>query len=107
MIKLSPHPEIDDAWRAEILEEAFRIAFDAQHPYKLKHLSESQVENRTGYKGLAFDLKMDRLSLQLLAILSMVRLDPKKARLLWGEMLKPKLEPIKCEETLLYDVAEY
>jgi acetyl esterase/lipase len=107
MIKLSPHPEIDDAWRAEILEEAFRIAFDAQHPYKLKHLSESQVENRTGYKGLAFDLKMDRLSLQLLAILNMVRLDPKKARLLWGEMQKPKLEPLKCEEALIYDVADY
>jgi hypothetical protein len=107
MIKLSPHPEIDDAWRAEILEEAFRIAFDALHPYKLKHLSESQVENRTGYKGLAFDLKMDRLSLQLLAILNMIRLDPKKARLLWGEMQKPKLEPLKCEETLIYDVADY
>lgn len=107
MIKLSPHPEIDDAWRAEILEEAFRIAFDAQHPYKLKHLSESQVENRTGYKGLAFDLKMDRLSLQLLAILNMIRLDPKKARLLWGEMQKPKLEPLMCEEALIYDVADY
>jgi acetyl esterase/lipase len=109
MIKLSPHPEIDDAWRAEILEEAFRIAFDAQHPYKLKHLSETQVENRTGYKGLAFDLKMDRLSLQLLAILNMLRLDPKKARLLWGEMtmMKPKLEPLKCEEALIYDVADY
>jgi len=107
MIKLSPHPEIDDAWRAEILEEAFRIAFDAQHPYKLKHLSESQVENRTGYKGMAFDLKMDRLSLQLLAILNMIRLDPKKARLLWGEMQKPKLEPLKCEEALIYDVADY
>src|SRR5262247_368184 len=107
MIKISAHPEIDDAWRAEILEEAFRIAFDAQHPYKLKHLSESKVETRTGYKGLAFDLKMDRLSLQLLAILNLVRLDQKKARLLWGEMQKPKLEPLKCEETLLYDVADY
>src|SRR5215510_3126250 len=107
MIKISPHPEIDDKWRAEILEEAFRIAFDAQHPYKLKHLSESQAETRTGYKDLAFDLKMDRLSLQLLAILNLVRLDTKKARLLWGEMLKPRLEPIKCEETLLYDVADY
>lgn len=111
MIKLSAHPEIDNAWRAEILEEAFRIAFDAQHPFRLKHLSESQVETRTGYKSLAFDLKMDRLSLQMLAILNMVLIDPKKARLLWGEMLmrKPKLdlEPLKCEEALLYDVADY
>jgi acetyl esterase/lipase len=107
MIKISGHPDIDDAWKSEILEEAFRIAFDAQHPYKLSHLSESQVETRTGYKGLAFDLKMDRLSLQLLATLNMVRLDPKKARLLWGEMRKPKPEPLKCEETLIYDFADY
>jgi acetyl esterase/lipase len=107
MIRISSHPEIDGAWRAEILEEAFRIAFDAQHPYKLKHLSESQSENRTGYKGMAFDLKMDRQSLQLLAILNMLRLDPKKARLLWGEMQKQKLEPLKCEEALIYDVADY
>src|SRR5262249_55663471 len=27
MIKLIRHPEIDNAWRVEILEEAFRIAF--------------------------------------------------------------------------------
>jgi len=107
MIKLSAHPEIDDAWRAEILEEAFRIAFDAQHPYKMKHLSESNAETRSGYKSMAFDLKMDRLSLQLLAILNLVRLDPKKARSLWGEMRKPNLTPLKCEEALLYDVDDY
>jgi acetyl esterase/lipase len=107
MIKLSAHPEIDDAWRAEILEEAFRIAFDAQHPYKMKHLSESNAETRTGYKSMAFDLKMDRLSLQLLAILNLVRLDPKKARSLWGEMRKPKMEPLRCEEALLYDITDY
>ncbi|HKC88554.1 MAG TPA: hypothetical protein VKG02_21395, partial [Blastocatellia bacterium] len=107
MIKLSAHPEIDDAWRAEILEEAFRIAFDAQHPYKMKHLSEPDMETRSGYKSLAFDLKMDTLSLRLLAILNLVRLDQRKARSLWGEMLRPNLAPLKCEDLLLYDVADY
>jgi hypothetical protein len=107
MIKLSPHPEIDNKWKVEILEEAFRIAFDAQHPYKMKHLSESQPETRTGYKSTAFDLKMDRLSLQLRAILNLIRLDPKKARSLWNEMRKLKLPALRCEETLLYDIADY
>jgi acetyl esterase/lipase len=107
MIKLSAHPEIDDAWRKEILEEAFRIAFDAQYPYKMKHLSESDMETRSGYKSLAFDLKMDRLSLQLLAILNLVRIDQKKARLLWGEMLRTELAPLRCEDTLIYDVKDY
>ncbi|MBO0727400.1 MAG: hypothetical protein J2P52_17510, partial [Blastocatellia bacterium] len=107
MIKLSAHPEIDDAWRAEILEEAFRIAFDAKYPYKMKHMSESDVETRSGYKSMAFDLKMDRLSLQLLAILNLVRFAPRKARLLWGEAPQPALAPLKCEDTLIYDITDY
>jgi hypothetical protein len=107
MIKLTPLPEIDDRWKVEILEEAFRIAFDAQYPYKMKHLSESQPETRTGYKSMAFDLKMDRLSLQLRAILNLIRLDPKKARSLWSEMRKLKLPSLRCQETLLYDINDY
>jgi hypothetical protein len=107
MIKLSPHPEIDDEWKVEILEEAFRIAFDAQYPYKMKHLSESQAETRTGYKSMAFNLKMDRLSLQLRAILNLLQLDQKKARSLWSEMRKLKIPALRCEETLLYDIADY
>ncbi|HEY6402246.1 MAG TPA: alpha/beta hydrolase [Blastocatellia bacterium] len=107
MIKLSAHPEIDDAWRKEILEEAFRIAFDAQYPLKMKHMSEDKDGTRSGYKSKAFDLGMDRLSLQLLAILNLVRIDQKKARLLWGEMQKPELTPRRCEDTLVYDVLNY
>ncbi|MBO0863421.1 MAG: alpha/beta hydrolase, partial [Chloracidobacterium sp.] len=107
MIKLSAHPEIDDAWRTEILEEAFRIAYDAKYPYKMKHLSESDVETRSGYKSMAFDLKMDRSSLQLLAILNLVRFAPKKARLLWSEAPQPALTPLKCEDALIYDITDY
>lgn len=107
MIKLSPHPEIDDKWKVEILEDAFRIAFDAKYPYKMKHLSESQAETRTGYKSRAFDLKMDRMSLQLRAILNLIRLDAKKARALWSETRKLNLPALRCEETLLYDISDY
>src|SRR5262245_36362229 len=107
MIKLSAHPEIDDKWKVEILEEAFRIAFDAQLPYKMKHLENLPPETRTGYKGRAFDLKMDRLSLQLLAIINLIRLDRMKARSLWNEMQKPRLAPLKCEDSLVYDISLY
>jgi hypothetical protein len=107
MIKLSAHPEIDDDWRKEILEEAFRIAFDAKYPLKMKHLDDAATETRSGYKSRAFDLGMDRMSLQLLAIINLARIDPKKARLLWGEMPKPELAPRKCEDTLIYDLLNY
>ena len=107
MIKLSPHPEIDDDWKEEILEEAFTIAFEARHPYKLKYLDNLPTETRTGYQGLAFDLRMDRLSLQLLAIINLIRLNPAKARGLWNDMQKPGLVPLKCEDSLVYDVSFY
>ena len=107
MIKLSAHPDIDDKWKVEILEEAFRIAFDAKHHYKMKYLENLPVETRSGYLGMAFDLKMDRLSLRLRAILRLLQLDPKKARSFWGEMDKPMLAPLKCEDTLVYDVSDY
>ena len=107
MIKLSGHPEIDDAWKVEILEEAFVIAFDAQQPYKMKYLGKFHEETRTGYKSMAFDLKMDRLSLRLLAIANLIRLDPAKARALWSKMQKPTLNPLRCEETLVYDISDY
>jgi acetyl esterase/lipase len=107
MIKLSAHPEIDREWKVEILEEAFRIAFNAQHPVKMKYLGKFHVDTRTGYKSMAFDLKMDRLSLQLSAIRNLISLDPAKARSLWGEMWKPKLAPLRCEDTLVYDVSDY
>lgn len=107
MIKLSAHPEIDNAWKMEILEEAFRIAFDAQYPVKMKYLGKFHVDTRTGYKSMAFDLKMDRLSLQLSAIRNLIGLDPAKARSLWGEMRKPMLPPLRCEDTLIYDISDY
>ena len=107
MIKLSAHPEIDDKWKVEILEEAFSIAFQAQNPYKMKYLEDLPYETRTNYKGMAFDLKMDRLSLQLLAIVNLIRLDKMKARSLWNEMQKPRLAPLKCEDSLVYDVSLY
>src|SRR5262245_46885377 len=107
MIKLTPHPEIDDDWKVEILEEAFKIAFGAQRPYKMKYLDNLPTETRTGYQGMAFDLKMDKLSLQLLAIMNLIRLAPAKARLLWNEMEKPRLVQLKCEDSLVYDVSLY
>ena len=54
MIKLSPHPEIDDDWKEEILEEAFRIAFEAQHPYKMKYLDTLPRRNSNRLQGNGF-----------------------------------------------------
>jgi len=50
---------------------------------------------------------MDRLSLQLLAIINLIRLDRAKARSLWNEMQKPRLAPLKCEDSLVYDISLY
>src|SRR6185369_17253717 len=46
-------------------------------------------------------------SLRLLAIKGLIEIAPRKARALWGEVEKPKLPPLICGETLVYDISEY
>jgi hypothetical protein len=67
----------------------------------------SLQETRDGYLGMAYDMRMDRLSLQLFAIDGLIRLAPQKARVLWEAMRKPKLPPLKCEDALVFDVYSY
>lgn len=107
MIAIARHPEVDDSWKAEILEEAFVFASQARHPVMMKYLDKFHTETRTGYRSRAFDLRLDRLSLQTAVLKHLVELKPAKALELWNQIEKPELAPLRCDETLLYDVADY
>jgi acetyl esterase/lipase len=109
MIRISGHPEVDNEWKTELLEEAFRTAFKAEQPCKMRFILQGAGlrESRPGYMGLAYDMRLDRLSLQLFAIKGLIGIAPRKARALWNELEKPKLSPLKCEDSLVYDISEY
>ncbi len=107
MIALALHPEVDNAWKAEILEEAFVFAGKAQHPVKMRYLEKFHTETRTAYRSRAFDLRLDQSSLQTGVLRYLVELKPAKGLELWNQMQKPNLAPLRCDETLLYDIADY
>lgn len=108
MMNIAGLPEVENTWKAELFEEAFRIAARAQKPVKMKGLPGSEADTRTGYLADSYSyLKLDRLSLQSKAIKSLLSLNPAKARELWEQMPKPQLPPMKCEDALIYDLADF
>jgi len=94
-------------WRRDLLEEAFRLAAGAQHQMKRSYLSGSNVDTRTGYLSVAFDLKLDALSLRCRAVRALLAVDKQKARELFSEIRKLELSSLTCEDTLLYDVTDF
>ncbi len=97
----------DRDWRRDLSEEAFRLATGAQQQLRRIHLPGSNVDTRTGYLAMAFDLKLDALSLRCRAVRAMLAVDKQKARELFNEIPKPELPSVTCEDTLLYDVADF
>jgi hypothetical protein len=96
----------DRDWRRDLLEEAFRLALGAQHPIRRSYLGGS-VDTRTGYLDMAFDLKLDALSLRCRAVKAMLAVDKEKARELFSEIQRPEIPPATCEDTLLYELDDF
>ena len=108
LIRIAESPKVvDPDWKRELLEEAFRRAPDAQYPVRRSYIG-GMVDTRPGYLSYAFDLRLDALSLQCRAVKAMLSVDKKVARALFSEISpKLKLEPLGCEDALIYDVKEF
>jgi hypothetical protein len=107
MTTLARHPEVDDAWKIEILEEAFFFASKAQHPGRMRYLDKFHAETRAAYQSRAFDLKFDRLSLQTEILRQLVEVHPAMAWELWNRSPGTGIRLLKCEETLLNEADDY
>ena len=108
LIRLAQSDKITDAtWKSELLEEAFRLAPGVQQPFKRTFKSWNPIDTRAGFLGYAFEHELDTLSLQCRTIKAMLKIDKAKARSLFNEIPKLKLEPVSCEESLIYDVSSY
>ncbi|HQU90735.1 MAG TPA: hypothetical protein PLK77_00485 [Pyrinomonadaceae bacterium] len=99
-------PTFTSQRKIELLEELFRDSQDAREAIKMRQL-EGSVDTRSGYRAKAFALNLDRTSLRLRVIRKMLSLDKVRARQLFQEMSPMKIEPLKCENDLGYDIAEY
>jgi hypothetical protein len=97
----------DPKWKRELIEEAFRTAGGARHPFRLASV-DLEVDTRPGYLTRAMGMLMDALSLRLRAVRAMLKVDRRRARELFAE-LPPRLPlpRVECEDALVADVTEF
>jgi hypothetical protein len=109
LLKLIENKKISNkAWEKELLEDSFIIAKDAQNPYKRIGALNNEAESRSEYTSYAFDLKLDRVSLQLRVVKEMLQSNHKaRAREMFSEIKISELTPITCDESTTYDLTEF
>ena len=93
--------------KRDLVEQAFRLAPHAQEPIRRVSIPGSQVDTRSGYRGAAMKLGLNALSLECRAIRDMLPLNRERARELFSSIAKPRLEPLSCDDPLVYDVDDF
>src|SRR5215831_7463568 len=103
----------DRAWKIELLEESFQMAALARQPNRQKIIGSrpwpttAVDRSRAEILSLAFDQRLDRLSLQSRVIRQMFRLDKAKALDMFQRTIWPSLHSRQCRDALVDHVTEY
>lgn len=92
--------------KMELVEQAFRSAAEAREPLRRKSWSR-QVDTRSGFKQRAFDLELDKLSMQSKAAVLMIPLDRLRARTMFEGISLPPIKLLTCEDSLGYNLESY
>ncbi len=92
--------------KMELIEQAFRSAAEVREPLRRKSWS-LNVDTRSGLKQEAFDLELDKLSMQSKAVIKMIPLDRLRARTMFEGVSLPSIKPLTCEDSLGYDLESY
>ena len=93
--------------RRELIEHAFQLATSAKFAVRMVGLPGTTTDTASGSLNQAYALKLDVLSLQSRAVRDMLPLDPSKARELFGQMVKPTLAPLTCDDALVYEPSDF
>jgi hypothetical protein len=97
----------DRSARRDLIEEAFRNAAAAGFPVRMKGLVGTTSDTASGSLSRAHALKLDALSLESRAVRDMLPLDLANARKMFGEIARPSLTPLTCDDALVYDLSEF
>lgn len=103
---IESHLVTDKPREVELLQEAFRAAAKAQLPVRRKVMAGSLADTRSGYLAMAYDSKLDTLSMQSRAVKLLLSRNRTKARELLEDISPPPVENLDCQDTLVYDVSE-
>jgi hypothetical protein len=92
--------------KIQLIEQAFRRAVQAREPVPRRSWSR-MVDTRSGFKQEAYDLKLDKLSLESDAVTKMIRLDRVRARTMFESIEVPAIKPLTCADSLGFDFDFY
>ena len=93
--------------RRALVEQAFGLAASAKFPVRMEGLPGTSTDTASGSMNQAYALKLDALSLESRAVRDMLPLDASKARELFGQIAKPALAPLTCDDALVYEPSEF
>jgi hypothetical protein len=91
----------------ELLEQAFAVVGSATEPVRLIAIPGTPPDTREIYRGKAGELALDRLTLRSRIVREMVTVNRAKARALFDEIERPKLDPRPCTDPLVADAGPY
>lgn len=107
LLTIASSPLITDKERKiQLIEQVFRGAAQAREPVRRKSWSR-QVDTRAGLKQMAYDLKLDKLSMESDSVLRMIQSDHARARTMFESIELPSIKPLTCEDSLGYDLDSY
>jgi len=105
LLRLAGSSRVDNAWRRDLLEEAYTRAYAATDTYRLTAAS-TPPDSRQGAQVIASDTALTRVSLQVRIAQTMASVDPERGREMF-EWIDLDLAPGRCESPLVPAVDEY
>jgi hypothetical protein len=93
--------------RRAMIEQAFQLASAAKFHVRMQGVSGTTTDTASGSLSQAYGLKLDVVSLQSRAVRDMLPIDPGNAHELFGQLIKPTLAPLTCDDALVYEPSEY
>jgi hypothetical protein len=106
LLRLAESDKVDRAAKPRLLEDAFRQAALAQQRWKRRAV-DPRSDASTAFLSKAFAQNLDTGSLQTQAVKALLPLDARKARTLFLEIAPPQLDPLGCDDNLVYDISAY
>ncbi len=89
----------------DLLEEAFQMAGQAQHPVRMVRVQGVPPDTDASYAGGAGQMGFDALSLECRAVTLMLSLDARRGREMFAAIRKPALDPVRCDQGMVPDVS--
>jgi hypothetical protein len=106
LIRIAGLPQVDNATKVELLDEAFQRAHSARDDYRLSARPELPDDSRQGAQRQASATGLNRVSLQARAVQQLAFIDPPRGRELF-EWIDLNVSAGSCEGPLVPAVEEY